>query len=114
MLIKQCFFQKQTNCLIQNPAVLPSPMPAVLENLRLQKKIDAYYSFGSDSRELFAPYKIAKEKDFETHLNKYNVIHVDVASASILMNKKLWKPAEVCPLFFDCKNAFCRQYYLLV
>ena len=78
------------------------------------KMIDAYYSFGSDSRELFAPYKIAKEKDFETHLNKYNVIHVDVASASILMNKKLWKPAEVCPLFFDCKNAFCRQYYLLV
>ena len=26
------------------------------------KMIDAYYSFGSDSRELFAPYKIAKEK----------------------------------------------------
>ena len=46
------------------------------------KMIDAYYSFGSDSRKLFAPYKIAKEKDFETHLNKYNVIHVDVASAS--------------------------------
>ena len=46
------------------------------------KMIDAYYSFGSDSRELFAPYKIAQEKDFETHLNKYNVIHIDVASAS--------------------------------
>ena len=44
--------------------------------------IDAYYSCGSDSRELFAPFKISKEKDFETHLNKYNVIHVDVASAS--------------------------------
>ena len=43
---------------------------------------DAYYSCGSDSRELFAPFKISKEKDFETHLNKYNVIHVDVASAS--------------------------------
>ena len=46
------------------------------------KMIDAYYIFGSDSREIFAPYQIAKEKDFETHLNKYNVIHVDVASAS--------------------------------
>ena len=46
------------------------------------RMIDAYYSFGSDSRELFAPYKIAQEKDFETHLNKYNVIHIDVASAS--------------------------------
>lgn len=27
--------------------------------------IDAYYSLGSDSRELFLPYKIAKENDFE-------------------------------------------------
>ena len=42
--------------------------------------IDAYYSLGSDSRELFLPYKIAKENDFEEHLNKYNVIHMDVSS----------------------------------
>lgn len=42
--------------------------------------LDAYYSLGSDSRELFAPFEIAKAPDFETHLNKYNVIHVDVSS----------------------------------
>lgn len=42
--------------------------------------LDAYYSLGSDSRELFAPFEIAKDPDFETHLNKYNVIHVDVSS----------------------------------
>lgn len=42
--------------------------------------IDAYYSRGCDSGELFAPYEIAKAPDFEDHLNKYNVVHFDVAS----------------------------------
>ena len=44
--------------------------------------IDAYYSLGSDSRELFSRFEIAQKPDFETHLNKYNVIHVDVSSAA--------------------------------
>ena len=79
------------------------------------KMIDAYYSFGSDSRELFAPYKIAKEKDFETHLNKYNVIHVDVLSASNFNEEEIVETGGgLSPFLFDCKNAFCRQYYLLV
>lgn len=42
--------------------------------------IDAYYSLGSDSRELFSPYEIAEKPDFEEHLNKYNVIHMDISS----------------------------------
>ena len=42
--------------------------------------IDAYYSLGSDSMELFSKYEIAKEKDFKEHLNKYNVIHLDISS----------------------------------
>lgn len=42
--------------------------------------IDAYYSLGSDSRELFAPFEIAKSPDFEKHLNQYNVIHLDISS----------------------------------
>ncbi len=41
--------------------------------------IDAYYSRGCDSRELFAPYEIAKTPGFEEHLNQYNVLHIDVA-----------------------------------
>lgn len=40
--------------------------------------LSAYYSKGSDSRELFAPYKIAKDPGFEEKLNKYNVIKIDV------------------------------------
>ena len=42
--------------------------------------LDAYYSLGSDSKELLAPFEIAKEPEFELHLNKYNVIHLDVSS----------------------------------
>ncbi len=42
--------------------------------------IDAYYSRGCDSKELFAPYEIAGDKDFEKYLNKYNVLHFDVAT----------------------------------
>ena len=42
--------------------------------------IDAYYSKGSDSRELFSPFKIAMEDGWDEHLNKYNVIHLDIAS----------------------------------
>ena len=36
----------------------------------------AYYSRGVDSRELFSDKKIAADPSFETHLNKYNVIHL--------------------------------------
>lgn len=42
--------------------------------------IDAYYSLGSDSRELFAGFEIAGKDDFEKYLNKYNVIHLDISS----------------------------------
>ncbi len=42
--------------------------------------IDAYYSRGCDSRELFSAYEIAQYPDFETHLNQYNVVHFDAAS----------------------------------
>ena len=40
--------------------------------------IAAYYSKGCDSKELFSSLKIAKQADFEKHLNKYNVIQIDL------------------------------------
>ena len=42
--------------------------------------LSAYYSKGCDSRELFAPYKIAKDQSYESKLNKYNVIKIDMNS----------------------------------
>ena len=44
------------------------------------RMIDAYYSLGSDSKELFSKFEIANVPDFEEHLNKYNVIHLDIST----------------------------------
>ncbi|MBQ9503989.1 MAG: AAA family ATPase [Lachnospiraceae bacterium] len=38
----------------------------------------AYYSKGCDSRQLFGPFKIARDGSFEEKLNKYNVIKIDL------------------------------------
>ena len=42
--------------------------------------INAYYSKGADSKELFSGCKIAEDPGFETKLNKYNVIKLDMNS----------------------------------
>jgi hypothetical protein len=39
----------------------------------------AYYSKGCDSRDLFSNLRIANYPDFETHLNKYNVISLNIS-----------------------------------
>lgn len=38
----------------------------------------AYYSKGCYSKDLFNPFLISNEPDFEKHLNKYNVIQIDL------------------------------------
>ena len=38
----------------------------------------AYYDKDCDSSELFAPYKIAGDKDYEKHLNRYHVILLNI------------------------------------
>ena len=38
----------------------------------------AYYSRGCDSKSLFQGLKIAKDKGFEEHLNKYDVIYLNI------------------------------------
>lgn len=38
----------------------------------------AYYSKGCDSREMFSEFAISKKEDFTIHLNKYDVIHIDI------------------------------------
>ena len=40
----------------------------------------AYYDKSCDSRELFADLEIAKDPTFETHLNKYSVIFIDMSN----------------------------------
>ena len=43
-----------------------------------ENMLTAYYSKGCDSRELFSKFQIAQTPDFEKHLNRYNVIHIDM------------------------------------
>ena len=38
----------------------------------------AYYSKGADSEKMFSGLQISKEADFRKHLNKYDVIHIDI------------------------------------
>lgn len=42
--------------------------------------IDAYYSLGCDSTKLFEDTKLASNADYKKHMNKYNVIHLDISS----------------------------------
>ena len=42
--------------------------------------IDAYYSLGCDSRNLFDNTKISSSDDYKKYMNKYNVIHLDISS----------------------------------
>ena len=40
--------------------------------------LTAYYSKGCSSKEMFSGLEISRAKDFEKHLNQYDVIHIDV------------------------------------
>lgn len=40
--------------------------------------LSAYYSCGCDSRQLFAGLEIEKEKSFSLHLNRHNIIRLDI------------------------------------
>ena len=45
---------------------------------RFGKSYAAYYSKGASSEEMFSDLEIGKTEDFKKHLNKYDVIHIDV------------------------------------
>ena len=40
--------------------------------------LTAYYSKGADSEKMFSGLEISKAADFRKHLNKYDLIHIDV------------------------------------
>ena len=64
--------------------------------------LTAYYSRGCDSKELFAKFKIAQNKDFETYRNQYDVIFLNMqeflsrtdsvrAMIELLKKRLLWE-----------------------
>lgn len=42
--------------------------------------LTAYYSWGCDSKDLFSRFRIAGAASFEKHLNRYDVVHIQMAS----------------------------------
>ncbi|HEZ7990588.1 MAG TPA: AAA family ATPase [Ruminococcus sp.] len=55
-------------------------MPLRFDKSMTANMLTAYYSRGCDSREMFSNLKIAKSASFEKHLNKYNVIHINMVN----------------------------------
>ena len=90
--------------------------------------LSAYYSKGSDSRELFADYAIHKAESFEKHLNQYDVIHFDVQWCMMDAGRMApyvgFTEAEVHDLFAERKRGnatvvspkrkYCRSSLLLL
>ena len=63
-------FGEQRNICVSRPRRFGKSMAADM--------LVAYYSRGCDSRELFRNLKIEEHPSFEKHLNKYNVIHLNI------------------------------------
>ena len=61
------------------------------------KMLCAYYDNSADSRSMFADLKIAKDPSFETHLNQYPVIYLDVTR----FTSKVSLPIEQIVLAID-------------
>ena len=69
--------------------------------------LNAYYSKGCDSRELFKGLKICKDPSFEEHLNKHNVIWVDMAEVYTgIEDKGLFVKKLSHGILEDLKEAF--------
>jgi hypothetical protein len=71
----KCLFGENKEICVSRPRRFGKSMA---ENM-----LTAYYSKGCDSRELFSKFQIAQTPDFEKHLNRYNVIHIDMQCRSI-------------------------------
>ncbi len=81
--------------------------------------IDAYYSLGCDSSELFDNTKIADSEDYRKYMNKYNVIHLDISSVWDFHKEDLIESIQerVCDDFkeeYGDKLNYNKDLYLLI
>lgn len=70
--------------------------------------IKAYYSKGCDSSKLFAGREIEKDSSYKKYLNKYDVIHVDMAEMWVNADKK---PDKFLPFMKDVLFSELEQEY---
>ena len=81
--------------------------------------IDAYYSRGCDSSNLFDDTEIAKSEDYHKYMNQYNVIHLDISSAWDFHKEDLIEfiHKRVCEDFekeFNDTLDYSKDLYLLI
>ena len=71
------------------------------------KMLCAYYDKSCDSRELFRGLKVEQDSSFETYLNKYNVLYLDVTSftARPEMRKNIVRTIQE-EIIYELKEAF--------
>ncbi len=69
--------------------------------------LNAYYSKGCDSRDLFKDLAISKDPSFDEHLNKHNVFYIDMAAVYTgIRDKSLFLEKLQSDVLFDLKEAY--------
>ena len=67
--------------------------------------LSAYYDRTCDSHDLFDKYEISQDESYEKHLNKYNVINLDISgfiSTAVQMGKPISSvPATITNSLLD-------------
>ena len=71
-----------------NGRLLCVTMPSRFGKTYLALMVSAYYTKGDDSRDIFAKLEAAKAPDYEKHLNKHNVIYLDIAELCVQAGTK--------------------------
>ena len=102
MLIKECnkrFNTEDCYMCVTRPRRFGKSMALAMLN--------AYYSKGCDSKELFSNLKISNAEFFKKHLNKHNVIWIDMAELyTSLKDKSLFVDKLKEYIFYDLKQTF--------
>lgn len=69
--------------------------------------LTAYYSRGCDSETMFSGLEISRSEDFRTHLNKYDVIHLDIQWCM----EPAGRPEKIISYISEKTISELREYY---
>ena len=75
---KTDFIAQMNNIICSNEQYICFMRPRRFGKTITAQMLSAYYSKGCDSKELFDRFKISADSAYIEHLNKYNVIYIDM------------------------------------
>ena len=81
-------------------------MPSRFGKTYLANMIAAYYTKGDDTRDVFSKLDASKEPTFEKHLNRHNVIKLDIASFCVEHRVKDVGPAVAREIRKEMREVF--------